>query len=81
MRDLINEAFSPAPLDEAGNLFLEAVVEGERVDDGGLAAGARGRLAKEDQVGGMRGRDGVFVVPADEMAWWAPALYPSDILL
>ena len=79
--DLVDEAFGPAALDEARHFFLEAVVEGERVDDGGLAAGARRGLAEEDQVGGMRGRDGVFVVPADEVAWRAPAFSQSDVLL
>ena len=74
--DLVDEAFGPAAFDEARNFFLEAVVEGERVDDGGLAAGARRGLAEEDQVGGVRGRDGVFVVLADEMAWRAPAFFP-----
>ena len=48
VRDLVHEAFGPAALDEAGHVFLEAVVEGERVDDGGLAAGAGGSLAEED---------------------------------
>ena len=79
--DLVNETFGPAALDEVRHFFLEAVVEGERVDDGGLAAGARRGLAEEDQVGGMRGRDGIFVVPADEMAWRAPAFSQSDMLL
>ena len=71
--DLVNETFGPAALHEARDFFLEAVVEGERVDDGGLAAGARRCLAEEDQISGMRGRDGILVVPADEMAWRAPA--------
>ena len=71
--DLINETFGPAALHKARDFFLEAVVEGERVDDGGLAAGARGCLAEEDQVSWMRGRDRILVVPADEMAWRAPA--------
>ena len=53
--DLVDETFGPAAFDEARHFFLEAVVEGERVDDGGLAAGARRGLAEEDQVGGMRG--------------------------
>ena len=75
MWDLVNEAFSPAALDEAVHFLFEAVVERERVDDGGLAAGAGGGLAEEDQVGGMCGRDGIFVVPADEMAWRAPAFF------
>lgn len=79
VRDLINETFGPAALDEAGDFLLEAVVEGECVDDGGLAARARGCLAEEDQVGGMRWRDGVFVVPADEVARWAPAFPIRDL--
>ena len=46
--DLVNETFGPAALHEAWDFFLEAVVEGESVDDGGLAARARGCLAEED---------------------------------
>lgn len=79
MRDLIHETFGPAALDEAGDFPLEAVVEGECVDDGGFAARARGCLAEEDQVGWMRWRDGVFIVPADEVAWWAPVLLIRDL--
>ena len=40
MGDLVNETFGPAALHEAWDFFLKAVVEGERIDDGGLAAGA-----------------------------------------
>ena len=79
VRDLIDETFGPATLDKAGGFLLEAVVEGECVDDGGLAARARGCLAEEDQVGGVRWRDSVFVVPANEMAWWAPAYPVRDL--
>ena len=79
MRDLINETFGPATLDKARDLLLEAVVESKCVDDRGLAASARGRLAEENQVGGVRGGDGVFIVPADEMARWAPAFPIRDL--
>ena len=73
MRDLINETFGSATLDEVWDFLLEAVIEGEGVDDGGLAARARGCLAEQNQVGGMCWGDGIFVVPANEMARWAPA--------
>lgn len=79
VRDLINKTFGPAVLDKAGDFLLQAVVEGKCVDNGGLATSARGRLAEEDQVGRMRWGDGVFIVPADEMAWWAPAFPIRDL--
>ena len=48
VRDLVHEPFGPAALDEARDFLLEPVVQRERVDDRGLAAGAGGRLAEED---------------------------------
>ena len=74
MRDLIHETLGPAALDKARDFLLEAVVEGESVDDGGLAARTRWRLAKEDQVSGMRWGNGIFIVPANEVTWWTPVL-------
>ena len=74
MRDLINETLGPAALDKAGHFLLKAVIEGERIDDRGFAARSRRRLAKEDQVGGMRWRHGIFIVPANEVTWWTPEL-------
>ena len=52
--NLIHEPFSATALDEAGNFFLEAVVEGERIDDGSLTTGTWWCLAEEDQISGMR---------------------------
>lgn len=81
MRYPINKTFGSAPLDEVRNFLLEAIVEGERVDDGSLAAGRRRSLAEEDDVGGEGRRDGVFIVPADKVAWWAPSnIFPSEML-
>ena len=82
MRYQINETFDSAPLDEVRNFLLEAIVEGERVADGSLAAGRRRSLVEEDEVGGEGRRDGVFIVLADKVAWWGPGnIFPSEMLL
>ena len=72
MRYPINETFGSAPLDKTRNFLLEAIVEGECVDNGGLAARPRRSLAEEDHVSGKRWRDSVLVVPANKVAWWTP---------